>query len=189
MFRFNYSKFYSHFTKSISYDSNNIYFRPSEPINRNHIFSLTRLIQEKNNKSNIKNLNPIKLHITSRGGDAELGLMAYDLLKQSKIPIYTYCEGYVYSAATFIYLAGTKRFITPNSTFLIHQINFEHCGKYNDLIDIHQNTTIIMKNMENLYLKETKIDKKTLKKFFTRDITLSSDDCIKLGISNKKIYN
>ena len=67
---------------------------------------------------------PLYLHIFSPGGCVYSGFSLYDFIIEykKKIPIYTVVEGRVASAATFISVAGTKRFMTPNSYILIHQL-------------------------------------------------------------------
>ena len=50
-------------------------------------------------------------------------LISMIIIKRSPIPIYTYVEGVVASAATIISIAGKKRFMTPNSMLMIHQQN------------------------------------------------------------------
>ena len=49
------------------------------------------------------------------------------------------------SAATFMFLAGKKRFMSPNATVLIHQVSTSFWGKFEDLKDEVKNTTEIMK--------------------------------------------
>lgn len=128
---------------------------------------------------------PIKLHITSLGGDADAGLMAYDLLKLSKFPIYTYASGYVCSAGTYLFLTGQKRFMTQNSYFLIHHLSYDVSGKHNDISDHYNNNQIITKNIENLYLDETKLDKNKIRELLKREKIMSSNECLRYGIVNK----
>ena len=45
------------------------------------------------------------------------------LLQNLSIDVHTYIDGLIASAATFIYLAGKKRFMSPYSYVLIHQIH------------------------------------------------------------------
>jgi ATP-dependent Clp protease protease subunit len=166
----------------------NIYYKGD--IELYNIMNLTRTIQEQNNK--YKNLskntfakNPINLHITSYGGDCEAGLLAYDIIKQSKFPIYTFCEGYVCSSATFLFLAGKKRFIYPHSKILIHQLSSSCHGTHNNMSDQIYNNNLLMNDMKNLYLEETKIDKKKLEDLLRKDIYLTAEESLKYGFVDK----
>ena len=102
----------------------------------------------------------IDLHIYSPGGDAFMGLSIYDFIKKNPVPIHTYIDGNIASAATFMFLAGQKRFMSPNATVLIHQVSTTFWGKFEDLKDEVKNTTEIMKIVRNLYNENTSMKKK-----------------------------
>jgi ATP-dependent Clp protease protease subunit len=176
-----------YFSEEVDYDKNhNIYFRCD--VTNTSVMKLTRIVQEMNNsKENIK--APIKIHMTSNGGDAEYGLLGYDLLKLSKRAIYTYCEGNVMSAATLLFLAGKTRFITIHSKMLIHQISCEIEGSYSNMKDCMLNNDMLMKNFKNIYLQETKIKENILDDILRRDICIGSKDCIKFGFAHKICKN
>ena len=63
------------------------------------------------------------------------------------IAVHTYIDGLIASAATFLFLAGKKRFMTENSNILIHQISTGFWGKFEDLKDEYKNTTELMKRV------------------------------------------
>jgi ATP-dependent protease ClpP protease subunit len=178
----------SKFKDKISVDKfHNIYFRSS--ITKKNMMILTRIIQEKNNKyKNLSNQecakHPINLHITSDGGDTDTGLYAYDILKKSRFPINTFCDGYVCSAGTFLYLAGSKRYITPNSKILIHQLSSSCRGTFNNMEDQMHGHALTMHDMKKLYLHETDLKKKDLDKLLANDISLTAKECLKFGISH-----
>jgi ATP-dependent Clp protease protease subunit len=175
-----------HFVSGDKY--HNIYYRGD--IDIVNIMNLTRIIQEQNNKyagTNHKKIskNPIKLHITSNGGDCEAGLMAYDLIKQSRFPVYTFCEGYSCSAATFLFLAGQKRFMLPHSKLLIHQLSYGCHGTHTNMTDQMYNNNLIMADMKKMYLRETKLDEKSLDDLLRKDIYLTAKECLKYGFVHK----
>jgi ATP-dependent Clp protease protease subunit len=177
---------FSHFVSGDKY--HNIFFRGD--IDLINIMTLTRLIQDQNNKyakvsSEKLSKNPIKLHITSYGGDCEAGFMAYDLIKQSKFPVHTFCEGYSCSAASFLFLAGQKRFMLPHSKLLIHQLSHGYHGTYTNMTDQIYNNSLIMKDMKSLYLRETKLNKKTIDDLLRKDIYLTAEECLKYGFAHK----
>lgn len=78
-----------------------------------------------------QNNDDINIFINTNGGDVSALNNIYDIMKMIKSPIKTICIGKAYSAGTFILSAGTKgkRFITKNSTVMIHglQCNFPGC--------------------------------------------------------------
>ena len=96
---------------------------------------------------------PTYLHITSEGGDVMAGLLGCDLIKNSKIPIYTVIEGHVASAATFLSIVGKKRLMTENSYVLMHQLSSCTMGNFEQLGDSHQNNSQFMDHMKSLYIE------------------------------------
>lgn len=65
---------------------------------------------------------PIHLHIQSGGGNVSDAYALIDTILNSETPVYTFCDGYTYSAAVLVYLAGEKRYASKHSWFLIHNI-------------------------------------------------------------------
>ena len=121
----------------------------------------------------------IHLHLYSYGGDAHLGLSMFDFLQNLSIDVYTYIDGLIASAATFIYLAGKKRFMSPYSYILIHQISTNFWGKFEDLKDEVENTTKMMKLCTDIYSKNTSMKKKYIEQILCRELYLNFDECKK----------
>ena len=129
----------------------------------------------------------INLHIYSNGGDAFMGLSIYDFIKNNPIPIYTYIDGNIASAATFMYLGGTKRFMSSNSTILIHQISTAFWGKFEDLKDECKNTTELMKIVKKLYTDNTSMKKKNIDDLLKRELFLNFDECMQIQFCHNNI--
>lgn len=63
---------------------------------------------------------PIKIFLSTAGGEEETGFQIIDLVLQSKTPVYIINSGYSYSMGSLINLAGHKRYAFENTRFLIH---------------------------------------------------------------------
>ena len=166
---------------------NEIYYY--EVIEKNTILELIRQLKDLEklliNLKYTYDVEPvIKLHIYSDGGDAFMGLSMYDFIKNLKIPVYTYIDGLIASAATFLFLAGEKRFMTENSNILIHQISTGFCGKFEDLKDEYKNTTELMKIAKKIYNDNTNMSKKTIDDIIKRELFINYKDAIKYKIIN-----
>lgn len=125
---------------------------------------------------------PIMLHINSEGGDCIAGFSITDTIKSLKVPVYSIIEGECASAATFISCVCSKRYITENSTMLIHELRTGYWGKFNELNQEMKNNEKYMKIIKKLYLKYTKIDKDLLEKILKKDIILLPRKCLKWGL-------
>ena len=163
---------------------NKIYFY--EDIDKGTIITLIKEIQvltyELQLQASKYGFEPhIDLHIYSPGGDAFMGLSIYDFIKQNQVPIHTYIDGNIASAATFMFLAGERRFMSPNSTVLIHQVSTSFWGKFEDLKDEVKNTTEIMKIVRNLYSSNTTMKKKDIDAILKRELFLNYTECEKNG--------
>jgi len=64
---------------------------------------------------------PIKIFIDSPGGSLDVAKTLIEIFNISKTPIYTYAFGTCASAASMIFIAGSKKFALPNTTFVFHK--------------------------------------------------------------------
>lgn len=125
---------------------------------------------------------PIHLHINSEGGDALAGLSAsFAILSFRDVPIYTYVEGSVASAATFISIMGARRFIQPNSFMLIHQVSSGVWGTYADIVDEKVSLDKVMARVWTIYEEQTKITKEKLDELLKSNLLLNAEECLSLG--------
>lgn len=169
---------------------NEIYYY--EDIEKKKILELINQIKDLTYDLQIKSIQydfepHINLHIYSDGGDAFMGLSIYEFIKKNKVPIYTYINGYIASAATFMFLAGKKRYMSKNSSVLIHQVSTSFWGKFEDLKDEYQNTINLMDIVRNLYNENTIIKKKELQNLLKRELFLTFEDCRRIGFFTEEI--
>ena len=113
-----------------------------------------------------------------------MGLSIYDFIKTLKIPVHTYINGFIASAATFLFLAGEKRFMTENGNILIHQISTGFWGKFEDLEDEYKNTSELMKIVKKIYMDNTSMSKKIIDNIIKRELYISYSDAVKYNIIN-----
>lgn len=163
---------------------NEIYYY--EPIYKEPILNLIEQIKKLSYELQLQsirfNFEPvIRLHIYSEGGDAFMGLSIYNFIKNNPVPIYTYIDGNIASAATFMFLGGKKRFMNPTATVLIHQISTTFWGKFEDLKDECKNTSELMRIVKDLYSENTTMKKKQLDEILKRELFLNYHECNKIG--------
>ena len=121
--------------------------------------------QAKIQKVKIPSLDPcISLHIQSGGGSLMPTFYVCDTMKNIDTPIHVYIDGYAASAASLIAVCGNKRFMTKHSALLIHQLTGSSSGKFNELKNEMTNFNFFMDNVRDIYLNNTKLDKKTIRR-------------------------
>ena len=62
----------------------------------------------------------INVHINSYGGDVSEGLAIYNTLRSSGKNVTTICDGFACSAASVVFMAGSKRVMSPASLLMVH---------------------------------------------------------------------
>lgn len=141
-----------------------------------------RAVARQNNFDKVLFLEPIIIYINSPGGDFFHGMSAMDTVLNCNSPIYTVIDGCAASAATFISVAGTKRFITKHSYALIHQLFSGYWGQYEKVKEEVSNLDMIMKAIKEVYIKRTKIPEEEIGDILKKDIYFDAKKCLELGI-------
>lgn len=85
------------------------------------------------------NTRPIKLIISSPGGDIDAGLAIYDTMRSVKSPVYTAARGMAASMAAVLLAAGDKRFATKHAKILIHQALQGHAEGFSTIFEAREN--------------------------------------------------
>lgn len=145
----------------ILYLSGSIKEETIRPINI-ELLKLIEQDEEANEKQKDFTPTPIKLFINSFGGSIYDAWSLIDIILRSQTPIYTYCTGYAMSAGFLIFLAGHKRYATPNATLLYHQLS---AGNWNKILDLEQDMEEYKRlqyDIEEYVCSRTLIPKKTL---------------------------
>lgn len=132
-------------------------------------------------------INPIILEINSNGGYIHDAFSVVDTIKNLKVPVHTICKGIVASAATFISLAGNKRFITKNTFFLIHEIKDEFFGNLSFIKDCYYNTNILMEHIIDYYIENSNLTKEEIEFHIKNEKYWTSKQCLEFGFVDEII--
>ena len=177
--------------KHIAVIENKIYFYAG--VNRDSAVELNKKVGELQSKSfslaNNLDIEPpyVHLFINSGGGSITSGISSMDTMLRCKIPVHTYIDGFCASAATFISVVGSKRFMSRNSYMLIHQLSTNFWGKYSEFEDEKQNLDLMMKTIKNVYKEYTKVPMKKLDEILKHDLLWDAETCLKYGLIDEII--
>ena len=130
---------------------------------------------------------PIKLHINSYGGSVFAGLSAVDYIKNSKIPIHSVIDGCAASAATLMSVVADRRYMHKNACMLVHELSGLMWGKFKDMKDDMENSSMLMDKIRKIYKEHTKIPKNELEKILQHDIWWEADKCLEYGLVDEII--
>jgi ATP-dependent protease ClpP protease subunit len=166
---------------------NRIYFYSD--VNKESILNLNRQIDDLTRQMkmiqfgfNLPEPPRIELHICSDGGDVFAGMAAVDKIVDNPIPIDTYCEGLVASAATLLSSVGDKRYISKSSCMLIHQVSSGLWGNYMQFKDEIKNLELLMNLIKGVYLKKTRFNPIELDDILSHDLCMVAQQCIDYGL-------
>ena len=179
------------FETDIKVQDNKIYFYSD--INKESILELRMALEKMIKQHQIMSLKyesvpvPIKLYICSDGGEVGSAMVIIDIIRTSKIPIWTIVEGEAMSAATLISISGHKRLMSQNAHMLIHQIRGGIWGKMNEFEDEYKNMKKYTKVLKNLYKKYTKLGEDKLQNILKKDILWGAKTCLKYGLIDEII--
>ena len=125
--------------------------------------------------------------VESSGGSVEEAIKIYSLLKVYAGEVLTVGLGYVDSAALFPFLAGDERICLSSTTFLCHPFMYSVSGT--TIHGLQQQVREVQKKMVTqleIVTSETKIPKKVVRRWFTRETKrLSANEAHELGIVHR----
>ena len=129
----------------------------------------------------------IFMYINSPGGVVSSGLAMYDTMQYIKPDVSTVCIGQAASAGSLLLMAGAKgkRIALPHSKIMIHQPSGGFRGQATD-IEIHAKDILDTKAVLNqLYVKHTGKDLKTIEQSMERDNFMTAQQAIDFGLIDK----
>ena len=177
--------------KHIAVHENKIYYYAN--VNRESAVELNKKIGEIESKSltlaNTLDIDPpaIKVLINSGGGSITAGISSMDTILRTKVPVHTYVDGFAASAATFLSVVGSKRFMSRNSYMLIHQLSSTLWGKYSEIEDEKKNLDLMMETIKNVYKEYTKVPMKKLDEILKHDLLWDANTCLKYRLIDEVI--
>ena len=129
----------------------------------------------------------ITLHINCPGGNVIESLAIYDFIQNFPLPVVGIVEGAAASGGSIILCACSYRLMTEHSMILCHELSSGAIGKYSSLVDSHKTNEIFMRQIKNIYMKDTSIPEKELDDILRHDIYWDADESLKYGLVNSII--
>ena len=133
----------------------------------------------------------VSMYINSPGGVVSSGLAIYDTMQYIKPEVSTLCIGQAASMGSLLLSAGApgKRFSLPNARIMVHQPSGGFQGQASDIERHAQEILSLRSRLNNIYVKHTGQNLKTIEKALDRDTFMTSDDAMKFGLIDKVVEN
>ncbi len=133
----------------------------------------------------------VSMYINSPGGVVSSGLAIYDTMQYIKPEVSTLCIGQAASMGSLLLSAGSpgKRFSLPNARIMVHQPSGGFQGQASDIERHAQEILSLRSRLNDIYVKHTGQNLKTIEKALDRDTFMTSDDAKKFGLIDKVVEN
>ena len=136
----------------------------------------------------IKSKKDIIFYINSPGGAVSAGMAIYDAMQMVKSDVKTICIGRCASMAAVLLSGGTKgkRYITPNSEVMIHEVSSFNMGKVGELKIDYEHTNTLNEQIIKLLAENTgKTVKQVRKDIQLKDRWFNAEEALKYGLGDK----
>lgn len=136
----------------------------------------------------MKSKKDIIFYINSPGGKVAEGMAIYDAMQMVSCDVKTICIGRCASMAAVLLSGGTKgkRYITPNSEVMIHEVSSFNMGKVGELkIDYEHTNTLNERVIKILADNTGKSIEQVRQDIQLKDKWFNADEGLKYGIVDK----
>lgn len=136
----------------------------------------------------IKSKKDIIFYINSPGGAVSAGMAIYDAMQMVKSDVKTICIGRCASMAAVLLSGGTKgkRYITPNSEVMIHEVSSFNMGKVGELKIDYEHTNTLNERIIKLLSENTgKTIKQVRHDIQLKDRWFNAEEALKYGLGDK----
>lgn len=166
----------------IKASSKNIYLKGT--INEHSAHEILKEIMDAESDDDVSGMN---IYINSGGGYVYDMFSIYDAMQLCKKTIKTFCIGKAMSAAVLILASGHKRYITSNSSVMVHEVSNGIFGKYSEMESELGETKRLQDKMIELIAKHSSVGEKEIREIFDsrKDVYLTADDVLRLGLVDK----
>ena len=133
---------------------------------------------------------PITIYIDTGGGSVHSGLLMYDAMMMCPCPIQTIGIGKVMSMGALILAAGDpgERYITKNTSIMIHQISGRAYGTMSEMDVAVDETRRLQEVYIDILSKHTGKTKKQLLEDMREDNYMTAVKAVDYGLADKVIY-
>jgi ATP-dependent Clp protease protease subunit len=126
----------------------------------------------------------ISMYINSPGGVVTSGLSIYDTMQYIRPKVSTLVIGQAASMGSLLLQAGEKgmRFSLPNSSVMVHQPSGGYQGQATDILIHARNTERLKRRLNEIYVKHTGNDLKTVEDALERDNFMTAEEAKAWGL-------
>lgn len=130
----------------------------------------------------VEERQPIKVYISSPGGDVVTLWTLIQTIQHSKTPVWTINISYAYSAAAELLVAGNKRYSLPGTQTMFHRGSAFYGGEQSTVESQKKHFDKLEDKLRDFLLSHTSISPRIYKKNASSDIYYDENDCLSNGV-------
>ena len=142
------------------------------------VYDLAKEIGDLNGKA-------LTVRINSYGGEVAEGLAIYNLLKSYEGEVTTICDGFACSAASVVFMAGTKRIMPRSSLLMIHNAWTWASGDADDLRKAADDLEKITQPSVEIYTSVSNLDADEIKAMMDAETWIDADEALDFGFATE----
>lgn len=127
----------------------------------------------------------LNVRINSYGGEVSQGLAIYNLLKTFKHNVTTICDGFACSAASVIFMAGSKRIMPSSSLLLIHNAWTYASGDSNELRKQADDLEKVTQPSIEIYKSVATISEDEIKSMMDEETWITAEEALSYGFATE----
>lgn len=125
----------------------------------------------------------INVHINSYGGEVAEGWAIYNVLKQHKAEVHTFCDGFACSIASVVFMAGDQRTMGAPSGLYIHPVWSNAQGNADDLRAAADELEQMTEQTMAVYRQYVNINDEELADMVRKSTWIFAEDAVNMGFA------
>jgi ATP-dependent protease ClpP protease subunit len=146
-----------------------------------------RLLQDDIKLAKSRNQRVLPILLNSYGGSVYHLLQMIDALEGSGLTIVTICNGIAMSAGAALFAVGSKRYLSKNSTIMIHDASYMTWGKHSETKALVTHIDDLNNRLYSLFDTQSKKEKGYFKNLVTNnngaDLYFNSEQALEHGLA------
>ena len=145
-------------------------------------YTLSKELQELD-----KDIEFINVHINSYGGEVAEGLAIYNMLRNHKAKVRTYCDGFACSIASVIFMAGDERIMNNASLLMVHNAWMRTAGNAEKLRKDADDLDKITQASIEAYKSRVNITEEKIKELLDNETWILPSEALEMGFATSII--
>lgn len=132
---------------------------------------------------------PIEIHMSSEGGSIPEMLRLYDAIQECRCQVKFFGSGNICSSAAYLMAGCDERYVSKNATIMLHETQYSgsSTSSHTESEIDQEESKLLRSKLMSILEDNSRMDKDWWSMVLTRDLYLTPDEALMLGIADKII--